>query len=421
MLYCLAIAIGGLISNRSVYWNLFWVPAALFTLIASLVLIGPFAYFQLSGLAGQYANEGIQMPDANIAMILFAVVARYSALPLLLIWAGLALGRPHIYLSQYSGLSLLNFFLVCAISFLMALVHIRKKETTELEDWHKHPKLVKIEQWPPKTDDEKATYAWMQSYTKNGARLAPVEFYAIALDENNRPLPGIVFNYKLDAEKEDSVTSGADGRIFILRPSGRQMSIHPQENGYWLQKTTIKTGIDSYFTFSECLDRDFYPSNPHEPVIYRFRRELPPERYYIWWDGRTIAEGEKCFIKTLKFHPSDNFIDPAIWLSAIISEKGLELTAGSDQDGLVSGEGVLDPLAPESGYQPKLTILEPNGHFDDLTFYFITPDHRYGCVTLRPPLIKNDRRIMVEYHVVFNPSGSRNLRTYKNPLRINNY
>jgi hypothetical protein len=250
----------------------------------------------------------------------------------------------------------------------------------------------------------------------------PVEFYGKVLEQREQPVPGATVHWDLTivgGTQSGEAATQNDGRFVISGQSGKRLGIQIWKKGY-------QSGNESRgsFEFAAFHEDGFYVPDPDHPVPFHLQKLDNPEPMYqnslhgdapddgkpVRFDlrlGKVVTEGSGDLVLEFTRHerPPSHFTGYTITIEAP-SGGGLAVT---NDEFMYS--------APESGYQPRISIEQKasQGPQDysfhvaqQFRFYVKTSDGKYAAVSgdvaqYSTPTAGYD------FMVYYNPSGSRNL------------
>jgi len=104
-----------------------------------------------------------------------------------------------------------------------------------------------------------------------------IDFYGIAVDQENHPLPDVEIRYVESPgpwgyrPEKPSLYSGVDGRFHITGVSGSSLFIMIFKSGYELKNREW----NSTFSFSDRRAPNFYSGSINHPVVFSFAKKSP--------------------------------------------------------------------------------------------------------------------------------------------------
>jgi hypothetical protein len=155
------------------------------------------------------------------------------------------------------------------------------------------PKLVYIANGLPVTPDQKAAARWLDSIQGAGLDVQmkmPLEFYGVAVDQDDKPLSGVTIRWALnpsipnnsESEKGNAgVKTGDDGKFHLAGLHGTCIGLMIYEDGYEL---TNSSDAMTQFSQVDYHSPHFFVSDPDHPVVFTFHKRLTTS------DHRSAAE-----------------------------------------------------------------------------------------------------------------------------------
>lgn len=247
----------------------------------------------------------------------------------------------------------------------------------------------------------------------------PVEFYGKVLDQHDNPVAGAKIQISLNTIFEilnRDLFTGADGTFSLSGVSGKFLSVNVFGlDGY----TGVQATKFGDYNYAEPGEHNFHVPNPNKPVVFRlWKYDNPEPLYRKTIDSNVRTDGKVGWFDLKSGNSGKGGLGVSVMDRSQKNGKEVQVTYK-----LIGGEGCSlleskdDPMfsAPAAGFQKEIvhevhwkegdaSQVEP-GKF---RFYFRDADGNYAAVNANLRFA-SDVKCDVFFHILQNPSGSRNL------------
>jgi Carboxypeptidase regulatory-like domain len=241
----------------------------------------------------------------------------------------------------------------------------------------------------------------------------PIAFYGKVVDETGKPVAGAVSSIvwtdmSATGSSQREILSDSAGLFSITGIHGKSMTVQVTKPGYDRQKTKSRS-IYEYAGFWEPV---YHQPDAQNPVVFYMRKKGEPAPL-VMGEGKILTSlGLSSVIPApngiskggdspFRVELIENDLKARRWRVRLISEDG----------GFVPALEEFPFLAPDSGYEPEITLdqdsRQPPGwaDIDKGGWFYFKASGGYGLLEIRQMFGKKT----MYYTVRFNPTGSRNL------------
>lgn len=288
-------------------------------------------------------------------------------------------------------------------------------------------RLFKATNYPPRTAEEKAQWAWWDAMEKTDPDFQwkmPIKFYGMVLDQFGQPVTGaeVELNWTTVVgtipDPKKIIFTGSDGRFVVTDIQGKGITISVSKADYESENDWIQS-----FEYAAFYQDNFHVPDPNNPVRFHLHKLMGAEPMYEFQANDEMVFGGQPVVLDVASGKLGQNGDFAFSLRLDgRSDQGpdytLQLQAQNSAGFILTSERF--PFnAPENGYQTTMSIhqkvTDPNYNSrQTFHFYAKTHDGKHGVVWFEVNVPGIGETASCNATIRYNPSGSRNLEFDQN-------